>query len=80
MQEKKYGWKGWKMPILHPNDPDFCEIGCPICLAARKGNKVAKVRGEHRDGRHFRWLLVGLGQETQIRRHSRPTGASEVNR
>jgi len=42
MAESKYGWNGWKMPILHPNDPDFCEIGCPICVAARKGNKVAK--------------------------------------
>ena len=42
MTEKKYGWNGWKMPILHPNDPDFCEIGCPICVPARKGNNVAK--------------------------------------
>jgi hypothetical protein len=42
MTEKKYGWNGWKMPILHLNDPDFCEIGCPICVRARKGNKVAK--------------------------------------
>jgi hypothetical protein len=42
MAEKKYGWNGWKMPILHPNDPEFCEIGCPICVPARKGNKVAK--------------------------------------
>jgi hypothetical protein len=38
----KYGWNGWKMPILHPNDPDYCEFGCPICVPARKGNKVAK--------------------------------------
>ena len=42
MTEKKYGWKGWKMPILHPNDPEFCGIGCPICVPARKGNKAAK--------------------------------------
>ena len=42
MTEKKYGWNGWKMPILHPNDPDFCEIGCPICVPARNGNRVAK--------------------------------------
>ncbi|PSH04182.1 MAG: hypothetical protein CXZ00_08710 [Acidobacteria bacterium] len=31
------------MPILHPNDPDFCELGCPICVPARNGNKVAKA-------------------------------------
>jgi len=43
MQDKKtYGWKGWKMPILHLNDPDYCEFGCPICVNARKGNKTAK--------------------------------------
>lgn len=42
MKEKRYGWNGWKMPILHPNDPDFCEIGCPICVPARRGNKIAK--------------------------------------
>jgi len=42
MAEKKYGWGGWKMPIPHPNDPDFSEIGCPICVPARKGNTVAK--------------------------------------
>ena len=42
MAEKQYGWNGWKMPILHPNDPDFCEVGCPICVSARRGNKVAK--------------------------------------
>jgi hypothetical protein len=35
--EKNYGWGGWKMPILHPNDPDYCEYGCPICTRARKG-------------------------------------------
>jgi hypothetical protein len=39
---KKYGWNGWKMPFLHLNDPDFCEYGCPLCVPARKGNKIAK--------------------------------------
>lgn len=34
---KSYGWGGWKMPILHLNDPDYCEYGCPICTRARKG-------------------------------------------
>jgi hypothetical protein len=44
MSEKKtYGWNGWKMPILHPNDPDYCEYGCPICVPARKGNKLAQT-------------------------------------
>lgn len=42
MAEKKYEWNGWKMPILHPNDPDYCELGCPICRSAREGNKLAK--------------------------------------
>lgn len=41
MMDKKYGWGGWKMPIFNPNDPDFCEIGCPICVPARNGNKIA---------------------------------------
>ena len=43
MQEKQYGWKGWKMPIFHLSDPDYCEFGCPICKSARKGNKFAKI-------------------------------------
>jgi len=42
MEEKKYGWKGWKMPVLHLNDPDYCEFGCPVCTNARKGNRLAK--------------------------------------
>jgi hypothetical protein len=42
MGEKKYGWKGWKMPLLHSSDPDYCEFGCPICTSARKGNRVTK--------------------------------------
>jgi hypothetical protein len=40
--EKKYGWNGWKMPLMNLNDPDYCESGCPICTRARKGNKIAK--------------------------------------
>jgi hypothetical protein len=43
MSDKHYGWHGWKMPILHPNDPDFCEFGCPICVPARHGNKLARA-------------------------------------
>lgn len=34
---KAYGWGGWKMPIFHPNDPEYCEYGCPVCTRARKG-------------------------------------------
>jgi len=34
---KTYAWGGWKMPFLHPNDPEYCELGCPICTRARKG-------------------------------------------
>ncbi len=43
IEEHDYGWNGWKMPILHPHDPDFCEYGCPICVPARKGHQVAKT-------------------------------------
>ncbi len=43
METKQYGWKGWKMPIMHPGDPDYCEFGCPICRSARKGNPFARV-------------------------------------
>ena len=41
MDMKEYGWKGWKMPILHLGDPDYCELGCPICRSAREGNRLA---------------------------------------
>jgi len=39
----KYQWKGWKLPILHLSDPDYCEFGCPIGTSARKGSLVAKT-------------------------------------
>ncbi len=42
MQNKKYGWNGWKMPIFDLNDPDYCEFGCPVCRNARKGKPFAK--------------------------------------
>lgn len=42
MEDKKYKWNGWKMPVLHLNDPDYCEFGCPICRSARRGNRIAK--------------------------------------
>jgi len=42
MGEKEYAWRGWKIPLLHLNDPDYCEFGCPICTNARKGNLFAK--------------------------------------
>jgi len=38
---KTYGWHGWKMPRNDPNDPDYCEYGCPICRKAREGNPFA---------------------------------------
>lgn len=37
VEHKVYGWGGWKMPILHLNDPEYCEYGCPICTRARNG-------------------------------------------
>lgn len=36
-ERKAYGWGGWKMPILHLDDPEYCESGCPICTRARHG-------------------------------------------
>ena len=36
-ERKVYGWGGWKMPILHLNDPEYCEYGCPVCTRARNG-------------------------------------------
>ncbi|HYP68151.1 MAG TPA: hypothetical protein VEP67_07840 [Thiobacillaceae bacterium] len=42
MGNKAYAWGGWKMPLLHPNDPEYCEYGCPICTRARQpGHPVA---------------------------------------
>jgi 3'-phosphoadenosine 5'-phosphosulfate sulfotransferase (PAPS reductase)/FAD synthetase len=41
INKRKYGWKGLKVPLRHLNDPDYCEIGCPICTSARKGNRLA---------------------------------------
>jgi len=43
VKEKSYGWKGWKMPILHLDDPAYCEFGCPICTNARNGNRLAQT-------------------------------------
>lgn len=43
MASRKYGWYGLKMPLLHPGDPDYCESGCPICIAARKGDRLARM-------------------------------------
>lgn len=40
---KKYGWKGWKMPISHLDDPDYCEYGCPVCTGARRGSQLYKA-------------------------------------
>lgn len=34
---RSYAWGGWKMPVLHPNDAEYCEFGCPICTRARNG-------------------------------------------
>lgn len=34
---KAYGWGGWKMPIFHLSDPEYCEYGCPVCRRARNG-------------------------------------------
>jgi len=43
MRNKQYGWNGWEMPILHLDDPDYCEFGCPVCTNARKGSRFAKA-------------------------------------
>jgi len=41
-ERQRYGWFGWKIPIFNPNDPDYCEYGCPICTRARKGSGFAR--------------------------------------
>lgn len=28
---------------MNLNDPDFCELHCPVCTSARKGNPLARV-------------------------------------
>ena len=43
MNDKRYACKGWLPPITQLNDPDYCEFGCPICRAARRGNRLARV-------------------------------------
>jgi len=43
MESPRYGWGGWKMPILHLNDAEYCEHGCPICRGARSGNPIYNV-------------------------------------
>ena len=43
METTRYGWNGWKMPLLHLNDPEYCESGCPLCTRARQGNWLARV-------------------------------------
>jgi len=43
MPEKQYAWKGWRPPLMNLNDPDYCEFGCPVCRAARRGNGLAKI-------------------------------------
>ncbi len=37
VEHKVYGWGGWKMPVLHLNDSEYCEYGCPVCTRARNG-------------------------------------------
>lgn len=39
---KKYPLGGLIFP-LDFKDPDYCEYGCPICRAARKGNSFASL-------------------------------------
>ncbi len=41
MSSKRYGWKGWRMPLTNLRDPDYCEFGCPVCHAARAGSRLA---------------------------------------
>ena len=42
-EARVYAWGGWKMPVLHPSDPEFCEDGCPICTRARRNVGWARV-------------------------------------
>jgi hypothetical protein len=43
VESRKYGWGGLKAPLLNRDDPDYCEYGCPVCRAARKGSRLGKV-------------------------------------
>jgi len=45
VERKVYGWGRWKMSILHLNDPEYCEYGCPVCTRARNGIPGAFVPG-----------------------------------
>ena len=40
MAARKYVFGGWLPPLLHLRDPDYCELGCPVCRGARRGNGV----------------------------------------
>lgn len=42
MSDKKYPLGGWIPPLKNLQDPDYCELGCPICRAARRGNRAAR--------------------------------------
>lgn len=43
MPEKKYPLGGLIPPLLNLRDADYCEFGCPVCRAARKGNRLARL-------------------------------------
>ena len=43
MNDKKYALGGWIPPVTQLRDPDYCEFGCPICRAARRGNRLARL-------------------------------------
>ena len=40
---RKYLLNGWLPPLTQLSDPDYCEYGCPVCRAARRGNRLARA-------------------------------------
>ena len=43
MSEEQSGRRGVFPPLLNLKDADYCEHGCPVCRAARRGSRLAKI-------------------------------------
>jgi hypothetical protein len=45
----EYGWRGWKMPLGHLNDPEYASMG--VRSAAERGEPTLSTRGS----KDFSW-------------------------